>query len=291
LEKVEGLVPTQDSPFEEGRVYIRGPNVFAGYLVPRTATSEERIESAVDAEGWLATGDIGYMDDSGRLHLVDRLLTTVEGRGRIGTLLGQQIHNQFNLVDLDKIQQRLLAAVPEVAQMFVSGRVAKTHAEVGIGQVGDLVGFVVVHTRAFVRWIAHHHLLPNPNNQVLLRPPDLEHDDNDNDGGGHRWLSLFSAGEEWEIVQQLQPGLTHPPLVPQHAISDNHISDNFHPPLPSIPSTRSRPSSRSESECPIDLDAMCKDPQVTKCFLNYLTQKGQSAGLKLCVHALLFLNF
>ncbi|PLW07603.1 hypothetical protein PCANC_24260 [Puccinia coronata f. sp. avenae] len=281
LEKVEGLVPTQDSPFEEGRVYMRGPNVFAGYLVPRTAASEERIESAVDAEGWLATGDIGYMDDSGRLHLVDRLLTTVEGRGRSGTLLGQQIHNQFNLVDLDKIQQRLLAAVPEVAQMFVSGRVAKTHAEVGIGQVGDLIGFVVVHTRAFVRWIAHHHLLPNPNNQVLLRPPDLEHDDNDNDGGGHRWLSLFSAGEEWEIVQQLQPGVTHPSLVPQHAISDNHISDNFHPPLPSIPSTRSRPSSRSESECPIDLDAMCKDPQVTKCFLNYLTQKGQSAGLKL----------
>jgi len=52
LEKVKGLAASQASHgFEEGMVYVRGENVFAGYLVPRTGTSEERIERVTDSEG------------------------------------------------------------------------------------------------------------------------------------------------------------------------------------------------------------------------------------------------
>ncbi|PLW27165.1 hypothetical protein PCASD_22137 [Puccinia coronata f. sp. avenae] len=50
--------------------------------------------------------------------------------------------------------------------MLASGRVAKTHAEVGTGHVSDLVSFVVIDTRIFIRWIARHHLLHNPNHQT-----------------------------------------------------------------------------------------------------------------------------
>jgi hypothetical protein len=30
---------------------------------------------------------------------------------------------------------------------------------------------VVIDTRIFIRWIARHHLLHNPNHQVICRPP------------------------------------------------------------------------------------------------------------------------
>ena len=49
-----------------GEVLARGPNVMAGYYEDREATD------AVLKEGWLHTGDLGRMDDKGRLYLVGR---------------------------------------------------------------------------------------------------------------------------------------------------------------------------------------------------------------------------
>ncbi|MGI8572100.1 MAG: class I adenylate-forming enzyme family protein [Solirubrobacteraceae bacterium] len=53
-------------PGEVGEVRARGANVTAGYWNKREAT-----ELAL-AGGWLATGDLGYLDDAGHLFLVDR---------------------------------------------------------------------------------------------------------------------------------------------------------------------------------------------------------------------------
>jgi long-chain acyl-CoA synthetase len=52
---------------DEGEVWVRGPNVFAGYW-----DDEEASQAAVTPEGWLRTGDIGVVDDDGHLYLVDR---------------------------------------------------------------------------------------------------------------------------------------------------------------------------------------------------------------------------
>ncbi|MGP4012663.1 class I adenylate-forming enzyme family protein [Streptomyces sp. 4N124] len=49
-----------------GEIQIRGPQVMAGYL-------DDAEPSPLDADGWLTTGDVGYLDDTGGLHLVDRL--------------------------------------------------------------------------------------------------------------------------------------------------------------------------------------------------------------------------
>ncbi len=50
---------------DAGEIWVRGNNLFSGYW----PDGDERP----DAEGWLSTGDVGYVDDDGDLFLVDRL--------------------------------------------------------------------------------------------------------------------------------------------------------------------------------------------------------------------------
>jgi acyl-CoA synthetase (AMP-forming)/AMP-acid ligase II len=52
---------------EPGEVVIRGMNVMQGYLDDPVATAE-----AIDAQGWLHTGDIGVLDEAGYLRITDR---------------------------------------------------------------------------------------------------------------------------------------------------------------------------------------------------------------------------
>ena len=52
---------------DAGEIWVKGPNVFQGYLDDPVQT-----ERVLTADGWLRTGDIAVTDDDGYLFLVDR---------------------------------------------------------------------------------------------------------------------------------------------------------------------------------------------------------------------------
>ena len=55
-------------PGQSGEICIRGPQIMRGYL-----NRPEATRAMISADGWLRTGDIGYLDAQGRCYVVDRI--------------------------------------------------------------------------------------------------------------------------------------------------------------------------------------------------------------------------
>ena len=96
---------------EAGEIWVRGQGVMLGYLDDPAATAE-----AIDSEGWLHTGDIGTMDDSGYLRITDRLKD-------------MYISGGFNVYPAEV--EKLLAEHPAVAMVAVIGVPDARLGEVG----------------------------------------------------------------------------------------------------------------------------------------------------------------
>ncbi|ORX65869.1 acetyl-CoA synthetase-like protein [Linderina pennispora] len=73
------VVNDQDAEVEQGQVgelCVRGPNIMLGYLNNPTATAE-----SFDSEGYLHTGDIGYINSSGNVFITDRKKELIKYKG------------------------------------------------------------------------------------------------------------------------------------------------------------------------------------------------------------------
>jgi acyl-CoA synthetase (AMP-forming)/AMP-acid ligase II len=94
-----------------GGVEIRSPATMRGYWNDPEATA-----AAIDPEGWIRTGDLGFLDDAGYLHL----------RGRQSEMF---IRGGFNVYP-NEIED-LLARHPKVARAAIVGMPDATFGEVG----------------------------------------------------------------------------------------------------------------------------------------------------------------
>ncbi|KAL3418177.1 phenylacetyl- ligase [Phlyctema vagabunda] len=59
-----------------GELCIKGPNVMQGYV-----GNEELTDDTIILDGYLRTGDIGYVDDNGYVFLIDRLKELIKVKG------------------------------------------------------------------------------------------------------------------------------------------------------------------------------------------------------------------
>jgi acyl-CoA synthetase (AMP-forming)/AMP-acid ligase II len=100
---------------EPGELWVRGPQVMAGYLNNPAATAE-----MLDADGWLRTGDLGRVDDDGNVFIVDRLKELIKVSA-----------HQVAPAELEA----LLLGHPAVADAAVIPRPDAAHGEVPVAVV------------------------------------------------------------------------------------------------------------------------------------------------------------
>ncbi|XP_054265860.1 uncharacterized protein LOC128988512 isoform X2 [Macrosteles quadrilineatus] len=61
---------------QPGEIVVRGPAVMVGYCNDPTAT-----RLTIDSDGWLHTGDVGYVDDEGFFYIIDRIKELIKYNG------------------------------------------------------------------------------------------------------------------------------------------------------------------------------------------------------------------
>jgi acyl-CoA synthetase (AMP-forming)/AMP-acid ligase II len=98
-------------PGRDGEILIRGYHVMLGYLDDPRATAE-----AVDADGWLHTGDVGHLDDEKYLTVTGRIKEVFQTGG-------------FNVYPVEV--EQLLATHPMIAEAAVIGVPDERLGEVG----------------------------------------------------------------------------------------------------------------------------------------------------------------
>ena len=102
------MTAARSPPGEAGEVCARSPGVMQGYWRAPEATSE-----ALE-DGWLHTGDIGYLDAEGYLYIVDRKKDLI-------------IRGGFNVYPRDV--EDALVQHPAVQMAAVVGRPSERHGE------------------------------------------------------------------------------------------------------------------------------------------------------------------
>ncbi|MBN3297891.1 long-chain-fatty-acid--CoA ligase 6 [Amia ocellicauda] len=127
----------------EGEICIKGHSVFRGYLRDAQRTAE-----ALDADGWLHTGDVGKWLPNGVLRIIDR-------KKHIFKL------SQGEYIAPEKIENVYTRSAP-VLQVFVHGDSLQSH----------LIGIVVPDPEVLAQWARERGIVGSY--EELCRNPDLK---------------------------------------------------------------------------------------------------------------------
>lgn len=131
---------------EDGEVLVRGYNVMAGYLDDPEATAE-----AIDAQGWLHTGDTGTLDAAGRLRIVGRK----KDMFIVGGFNAYPAEIEGFLLEHPAVAQVAVIGVPDqrlgqVGRAFVVADTAISEAELIAWSRNRMAGFKVPRSVRFV---------------------------------------------------------------------------------------------------------------------------------------------
>jgi 4-coumarate--CoA ligase len=103
------------APGAAGEIWFRGPQAFKGYL-----NNAEATDVTITDEGWVRTGDIGYIDSDGFIFLTDRLKELIKVKA-------------FQVPPAEL--EGLIQTHPDVADVGVIGRSDDRSGEVPVAYV------------------------------------------------------------------------------------------------------------------------------------------------------------
>jgi fatty-acyl-CoA synthase len=118
-------------PGDLGEIVARGPKIFSGYLDDPQATADAFFGE------WLRTGDVGRIDEAGRLYVLDRRKDMIRSGGE--NVASSEI-------------ERVVDAIPEVVEVAAIGVPHEKWVEIPVVAIAVREGFdplrVVEHARA-----------------------------------------------------------------------------------------------------------------------------------------------
>lgn len=131
---------------DSGEIQLRSSAVFGGYLGDRDATS-----AALDADGWLKTGDAGYLNESGHLVVIDRVKDVLVSRD------GTQFSSAF-------IENKIKFS-PYVEEAVAFGGAADS-----LGSHEDVTALITLDQATVGAWAEHEHLSYTTYSDLVQKP-------------------------------------------------------------------------------------------------------------------------
>lgn len=120
---------SSDKPYPRGEIMLQSGSVFGGYDGDQKKTEETLIDLQDGRGKWLATGDVGQIDQYGRLQIVDRVKNLIKLA-------------QGEYIAIEKVES-IFASLPIVQQVWLYGDSLQPHlVAVAVPQPDTFATFV-----------------------------------------------------------------------------------------------------------------------------------------------------
>lgn len=140
ISPVEGVYQSDSSGHEVGEVQVRGENVCLGYY-----KNEEATEALFTPDGWMRTGDLGFIDANGYIYLRGRskaMLLTANGQNifpeEIESLYGSSPF-VIECVVVQRDTKLVAVVVPDLDALKAEGRVKEKEVTEAMNTLRDMI--------------------------------------------------------------------------------------------------------------------------------------------------------